>query len=472
MKTLKNRALRRILLLAVCFGAGFGYLPAQKGAKSDLPDRDKAISYAYRCLNGVGTTLDYKKAVGIFLRLAATGDAEACNAVGMMYKLGLGTVPNDEKAFSYFTKAAGLGYARANYNIGLMYKYGHGVEQDLTKAMEYIEKSPGNDYVTGYAHYKGMGKKQSYTEAVKYFKQGAEAGDAGSMYMLGLCYFKGRGVERNIELGKYWFEQAADGGVTRAIDLMARNDSKTYGSKKVKLRSAALEPINALVPKKYLKVANAVKDNSIAGNWEGKIISYDWSGEEIEGETKLQVSLSTAGGTVEGSWTESDSATVAITATMDESGWTFDNIVLHEGGRPIEMKSGSFRREYRDGEEYLTGNVSFYCEQTREYTSPSYVALKRISKIASSIEASQTASLAVYPNPFDDCINVAFALENAGSIRFVIYDAAGKRIYTSDLENYTGGEHNYVIPAGSIPPGSYTLKIIGKSVNKSVKLIK
>ncbi len=467
---------RKIFFLLLCVCIGFSNIQAQKGSVSNLPDRDKAINYGYCKLNGYKTTLDYNTAAKIFLQLSITGDAEASNALGMMLKHGLGTKQNDEKAFAYFSLAAEQGYAKAYYNLALMYKFGHYVEQDFTKATAYFEKASemgcdGIDYQIGYASYKGIGKKQSYKDAVKYFEQGAHKGDASCMYFLGLCYFQGRGVERSVEQGKYWFAKAADLGANRAIDLMVRNKSENFEQKKVRLRSTTEEPINALVPLIYPQVTNTVNDNKIEGIWEGKIITYDWSGEEIEDETQLQVSLQAINGNIEGVWTESDTASVAISATMDNEEWRFDNIVLHASERPIEMRSGKFKREFKDGEEYLSGNVSFYCDVTREYIAPSYVVLKRVNN-PSSVKNIQTTSLSVYPNPFNDRINVEFELAEAQNVRFAIYDMTGKRIYTSGLEEFGNGRQHYTIPTTEIPVGAYLLKLVGKSVNQSVKIVK
>jgi hypothetical protein len=408
--------------------------------------------------------------------LSADGDAEASNAIGMMYKYGLGMKQNDERAFNLFSKAAEQGYAKAWYNLGLMYKFGHFVEQDFEKAVECFEKAKETgydnvDYQLGYMHYKGMGVKQSYREAVRYFEQGAQKGSKMCMYFLGLCYFKGRSVERNTEQGKYWFAKAADLGYNRVIDLMARNHSETFGMTKATLRSVAEEPINALIPARYTSIANTVNDIGIEGVWEGKIITYDWSGEEIEDETKLQVSLQSVDGNIEGVWTESDTASVAVSAIMNKDEWQFDNIVLYANRRPVEMRTGRFKREFKDGGEYLSGNVRFYCDVTREYLAPSYVVLKRVNT-PSAAENIRTASLSAYPNPFNDRINVEFELQEAQDIRFVMYDVTGKQIYTGKLETFESGKHLYEIPTEGIPAGNYTLTLAGKSGSRPVKLVK
>jgi hypothetical protein len=62
-----RQIIRRIsFILLLCLCAGSGTILAQKGSKSSLPQRDKAIRDAYRMLNGYKMTQDYKTAARIF----------------------------------------------------------------------------------------------------------------------------------------------------------------------------------------------------------------------------------------------------------------------------------------------------------------------------------------------------------------------------------------------------------------------
>ena len=48
-------------------------------------------------------------------------------------------------------------------------------------------------------------------EAAAWYRQGAEAGDAGAAILLGDCYEQGRGVAKDLGEARRWYEQAASG---------------------------------------------------------------------------------------------------------------------------------------------------------------------------------------------------------------------------------------------------------------------
>ncbi|WP_368500133.1 tetratricopeptide repeat protein, partial [Phascolarctobacterium succinatutens] len=49
-------------------------------------------------------------------------------------------------------------------------------------------------------------------EAVKWYRKGAEAGNANAMANLGWMYDWGKGVDQNAEETKKWYKKAADCG--------------------------------------------------------------------------------------------------------------------------------------------------------------------------------------------------------------------------------------------------------------------
>jgi hypothetical protein len=443
-----------------------------------VPERDKGIKTAYRYLNGAGVELNYEKAYKIFAFYAKQGDAEAINALGMMYKRGLGVRQNEANAFKLFVKSANKGYPKAAFNLGLMYKFGYHVTQSQDSSVYWIEKAQamgfkGTEYNLGYAYYKGQGKKQDYKKAVSYFKSGAEKGDASSMFNLGYCYYKGRGVERNPELGKYWIEKAGEKGLSRAIDFISKNDSKSFGEAKKKLKSATLEPINAFIPLKYKTVKNSVSNSNITGEWEGKIINYDWSGEEIESETPIRLTLQSIGDGIDGLWVENETAPVRIEAQMLDSIWVFNNTRLYENQRPLDMTDAQFKLEKINGKEYLCGNIKFYSETTKEFSTPSYVVLERkASQVIT--EISNNEQVVISPNPFDTYVNVTMQLERAQNISIIVYDMQGRKVYKEIPKHFEIGNNSVTInlSLSRLTNGNYIMKIVGETINKSSIIIK
>jgi TPR repeat protein len=480
-KTAKQISLSLAISVLSLFTATFNGFAQENNLKTKiLQDRDRSMKYAYRNLNGIGIKLDYKKAYYIFRTLAENGDAEANNAIGMMYKQGLGLKQNDEKAFAYFQKAAEGKYAKAALNIAMMYKFGHGVEQNYAQFIEWLEKAgemgyENTDYLFGYAFYKGQGKKQNYQTAFHYFEKGAKKEDTACIYMLALCYFKGQGVNRDAEKGKYWMEKAADKGMSRAVDIIARNNSQTYGEKTVDLRSNLNSAISNMIPATYSNVANDknMAASTMKGRWEGCLVQYDWSGEEIEKTAKLVITIDNAGNQLEGLWVENDTISVRINASLNDSLWIFDNVTLYENQRPLEMRNGSFRIIKTNGKEYLIGNLSFYSETIREYTAPHYMVLEHKSNHSTHLNSLlKDNQISVAPNPFNEQITVQIHLEKPQKMRIVIYDLSGKKIETSNLLHCDVGTHIEKISTINYPKGSYIVRVAGESINKSFTIVK
>lgn len=468
MKTNKVILLIGLLVLIPSFT-----LSAQR---KKMSERDRTINSAHRFLRGAGVEMSYKKAYMLFKKYAEQGDGEATNAIGMMFKRGLGLQQNDQKAYEYFLKAANSGYAKGAYNIGLMYKFGNYVTQNQDSATHWIEKAKTmgynkTDYNLGHAYYKGHGKKQNYRKAIQHYQAGAEKGDAACMFSLGYCYYKGRGTERNPELGKYWIEKAAESGYSRAADFIARNDSKNFGKKEMQLRSISTDPISRRIPLRHSRIRNKVAEAKIVGEWEGKLVNYDWSGEEIEKETPLKVILQQNGRRIDGLWIENETDPVRIDAMLKDTIWSFDNTQLYENQRPLSMQRGSFILENKDGEEYLTGDISYYCETTKENMPPSYIILQRKSALSTTIINSDSP-FKVYPNPVNDELSIDFSIDKTQKISVSIFDINGKKIYADKIKEYAEGNHTIKINTTQFSSGNYIVRLVGESINKSSKIIK
>ena len=79
MKT--TNKLCRLFVFAVVTLVVTTHTKAQTGAKSTHEMRDDIMQYAYDRINGMGLTMDTKKAATLLFALADDGDAEANNAL-------------------------------------------------------------------------------------------------------------------------------------------------------------------------------------------------------------------------------------------------------------------------------------------------------------------------------------------------------------------------------------------------------
>jgi hypothetical protein len=66
------------------------------------------------------------------------------------------------------------------------------------------------------SYFYGLGVKQDYNEAAKWYKEAAIQGSAIAQYNLGLIYYKGDGVPLNYSTAIQWYERAADQGYSLA----------------------------------------------------------------------------------------------------------------------------------------------------------------------------------------------------------------------------------------------------------------
>ena len=70
----------------------------------------------------------------------------AQNDLGICYYFGYGTSVDYKRAFGWFVKAAESGFAAAQYNLGVCYHNGDGVNQDVMQAIYWYRKAAEQNY--------------------------------------------------------------------------------------------------------------------------------------------------------------------------------------------------------------------------------------------------------------------------------------------------------------------------------------
>ena len=90
-------------------------------------------------------------------------------------------------------------------------------KSDFAEAVKYYrqaaEKGNANAQLQlGYCYDKGKGVQQNYEEAFKWFKKSAEQGYDVAENRLGTYYYKGKGVAKDYRLAVYWFRMSAEHG--------------------------------------------------------------------------------------------------------------------------------------------------------------------------------------------------------------------------------------------------------------------
>lgn len=123
---------------------------------------------------------DYATALREWQPLAQRGNAEAQNALGVMYENGEGVAPSNARALAWYRKAAAQGHAEAQNNLGAMY-------------------------------YEGLGVKQNYAQAFSLFQKSAAKGSGRGLFNMGWMYANGYGTAQDLEKARMIWELLARG---------------------------------------------------------------------------------------------------------------------------------------------------------------------------------------------------------------------------------------------------------------------
>ncbi len=134
---------------------------------------------------------DYKTAMNEWMVLAEKNDPAAMRNIGHLYRLGLGTDVNYERALHWYKRASELGFARAQANVASMYLKGQGVPQDYVQAADWFTKAARNghtiaQYNLGLMYEYGKGVEKSTSKALAWYNLAAKAGHPKALNKLSI----------------------------------------------------------------------------------------------------------------------------------------------------------------------------------------------------------------------------------------------------------------------------------------------
>ena len=124
-------------------------------------------------------------------RAAAQGHAKGQVLLALIYFNGRGVLQDRGEAAKWFRKAADQGLPRAQYLLALLLKDGKNDPPDnLPHASHLLQSAAHNGYQEaqnelGVVYELGLGTKQSYTEAIRWYQQAAAQGEPYSLTNLG-----------------------------------------------------------------------------------------------------------------------------------------------------------------------------------------------------------------------------------------------------------------------------------------------
>lgn len=484
------------------------------------PEIKKTLLTARLQLWQSSPTYNPESAIATYTLLASQDNAEAMNALGMIYSKGVGISANEALGLEWLEKAANAGYAKAWYNLGQLYK-----ENDAVKAMSYFEKAAtsgyniawqkwgamllkgdgvsqdypyalnvfkqgankddsGCIYSVGYMYYKGFGCTQDYNQAVQQFELAAQKGNLAAMYMLGLCYRNGYGITIDTERAKYWLNKSAAMGFKNAEIELADSEAENVNPNQIKTVSKSIDEVitiaEADTPKTFKKVKQVPIIKNISGNYTGNLLRYDWSGQNIISSTPLEINLQQEGKELTGEWKEYAGDTVTFSAKIQENAIVFQDTKInridhfHKNTPEIyEFKEAKLQLLDSPESLFLVGNLKLYNIKERENEKPMYLILeKKQTQIIVPSASEIISKVVVYPNPFSSSFVLSFDLVQATDVTASVHSLSGQTLFTTQWNNLEYGKQNKTINL-SVPTGYYLLRLTyGNEVKTSILIKK
>ena len=236
----------------------------------------KSLSHAHEMADIYEPEKSFK-----YLKLAAdNGDAEAQYKVGERYLLAIQVKKDPVMAYKYFISSADNGYDEAKIRAAIAYEEGIGVEEDYNKAFSYLDNIKDRKLRT--ESLLGMGRlietgkisNKIPEDALPYFEEAAESGDAVASHYLGLLYSEGQYkslayqnidankdecFKKNYERARSYLDLAVKQGYVQAITALGwlATNEKDY----------------KLAEKKFIEAVNA--GDKEAYYWHGKLYLDD-----------------------------------------------------------------------------------------------------------------------------------------------------------------------------------------------------
>lgn len=324
------------------------------------------------------------------LEKAAVKDSSslAMYDLGFAYKEGIGVTKDSAKAVMWLEKSARAGHETAYHTLGLMYKYGEGgVRQNFEKAYEYFSKGAEKEdrpcmYSKGYMLYKGLGCKQNYQEAAMSFLPVANSAyitaknyNASSWYMLGLCSRNGYGLVKDSAAAVFCLKRAAKRGWRDARTELAYPHEETYLSE------------SYLYDDEYSHIPDCMPDikpdtvgcSLIAGNYQGFVVTYDWSGKYILEEKPLAMSVNSMGNALSGVLTIGTDK-VSYSGELSDGRLQFKDGGLTLPERYMRKEKMLYRLDSMTldaDSDKICGRLSIYSQELKEPGRPMYFELRQ-----------------------------------------------------------------------------------------------
>jgi len=196
------------------------------------------LAFAYQ--RGDGLQRDYKQAAAWYGKASEAGNADGAYCLGVMYESGQGVEKNLDQAIITYRKAAQLGSQNARdalKRIGANFSVETAnFETSDPRLNDVYRRATGGDSDSmdelGISYENGWGVNKDYKQAVRWYRQAAQAGNARGMGHLGAMFLKGYGVEKDYQQALNWSRKAADAGDSTGLCSLSTMYLDGYGVEK------------------------------------------------------------------------------------------------------------------------------------------------------------------------------------------------------------------------------------------------
>lgn len=175
---------------------------------------------------------DIAKARKIWEEMAASGDGQAMNNLGVLYEQGRGGEADAGQAIHWFARAAQAGNAAGMSNYARLLEQGRGMPANPEEAARWFDIAarqgqPEAQYNLGYLYENGRGVTKDDAAAAAWYSRAASQHQPDALARLGHFYRLGKGVEKNLARAALLLYAAAMEGSEAAIaelEAMAREE--------------------------------------------------------------------------------------------------------------------------------------------------------------------------------------------------------------------------------------------------------
>ncbi|RXK80906.1 tetratricopeptide repeat protein [Filimonas effusa] len=198
----------------------------EKAAAGGETNAMTSLAFLYKYGNKIANiAIDTNKALSWYAKAMEHGSISATAALGIWYERN----KDYKKALDFYQKGLSLGGSAHIYEcLAELYEKGLGVKQDYAEALKYYKLALGRGSVVAYSsigtlYYGGPNLQQNLPVAMEWYKKGAEKFNPFAMSCIGWMYFKGQGVAADIIEAEKWITKAASAGRTFDMITLAEN---------------------------------------------------------------------------------------------------------------------------------------------------------------------------------------------------------------------------------------------------------